>query len=656
MAALKQKKDKNNAFIITLTGPSMCGKSYIIDRIMELKEKFYVENQIIFRPASISKYTTRPYRIGEIRDMLEGKRVDVVSCEKIPDDCELKYQTYGKKYGLSLKNIKNHLDNGESPIIIINDVRVVEEIKKSFPQQVLALFLFREIPKLSSFEKIANDRGNTSKDETIDRYNKATAIYRTYIENIALFDRVILNPKRSDNSIDYAQIQIENVVKGVLDRRIKLNVKKKNTPRLFIISGNAASGKDQIIQAVNDMGKLQAHILPKYTSRMQDQTDGEEMICQYVPRRDLLAQYKLDYENELQEKEKTFKSRESEAESDAEKLVKVRAEILKERNEIKNEYDRFWDTITEEKNKQCEELRQRILNEADCKFQLSSLDLFNKNYDQLCDIYKTEGYHKKEIDPEQFLLNNPNLREQDLINLISDESSAEVDLRYDKIKDLNVNDLWKLYEKVGYHFKDIDVDSYKESMSQDFLAKFYMRNPEYIIDLEKIRDEKQEYINRKIKNQELGMTGPAYYIEYANKGWIMYENNQTLYAFAVCDISDDKQKIMFRYNHMISQDKHCVLVASLIDIFGMCKKWFRNHVVTVFAYSEISSEEFERKSKAGTVDKKMLSFEKEIYKYSKYIADYDHVTIYAESELESKSGGRTEELIDQIFRLFRYYA
>ena len=488
MAALKQKKDKNNAFIITLTGPSMSGKSYVIDRIMELKEKFYVENQIIFRPASIPKYTTRPYRIEEIRDMSEGKRVDVVSCEKIPDDCELKYQTYGKKYGVSLKNIKRHLDNGESPIIIINDVRVVEEIKKSFPQQVLALFLFREIPKLSSFEKTANVRGNTSKDETIDRYNKATAIYRTYIENIALFDRVILNPNRSDNSIDYAQIQIENVVKGVLDGRIKLNVKKKNAPRLFIISGNAASGKDQIIQAVNDMGKLQAHILPKYTSRMQDQTDGEEMICQYVPRRDLLAQYKLDYENELQEKEKTFKSRESEAECDAERIEKVRAEILKERNEIKNEYDRFWDAITEEKNKQCEDLRQRILNEADCKFQLSSLDLFNKNYDQLCGIYKTEGYHKKEIDPEQFLLNNPNLSEQDLINLISDESSAEVDLRYDKIKDLNVNDLWKLYEKEGYHFKDIDVNSYKESMSQDFLAKFYMRNPEYIIDLEKSKN------------------------------------------------------------------------------------------------------------------------------------------------------------------------
>ena len=97
MTALKQKKNKNNAFIITLTGPSMSGKSYIIDRIMELEEKLYIENRIIFHPASISKYTTRPFRIEEIRDMLEGKRVDVESCEKIPDDCELKYQTYGKK-------------------------------------------------------------------------------------------------------------------------------------------------------------------------------------------------------------------------------------------------------------------------------------------------------------------------------------------------------------------------------------------------------------------------------------------------------------------------------------------------------------------------------------------------------------------------------
>ena len=652
---IAQMKNKNNSFIITLTGPSMSGKSYIIDRIMELEEKLYVEKKIIFHPVNIPKYTTRSYRIEEIESIENGKRVDVKTCDKIPDDCELRYQTYGKKYGLSINSIKNHLKNGETPIIIINDVRVVEEIKKCFPNQVLALFLFREIPKLSSFEKIANERGNASENETLDRFNKATAIYRTYIENIALFDRVILNPNRTSSSDDYAQIQIENVILGVLNGKIKLSTKKKKEPKLFIISGNAASGKDEIIQAVNEMGKLQTHIIPKYTSRMQDETDGEEMICQYVPKEELLYKYKIEYFQELREKECGFNLREKEAAGDIDKLVIVRAEILEERRKIENEYQRFWQAVTKYKEVQCEQIRKRILNEADKKYQLSSLDLFNKSYGELCEIYKMEHYHKKNVDIKNFFLDNQDLSEQDLVNLISNEADPEVDLCYDKIKNLKEKELWRLYEKEGYHSKEVNINSLKEQFSQKFMNKFYMHNPKYIIDLEKIYDENQQYIKQKIKNQELGMTGPAYYIEYENKGWVMYENNQTLYAFDICEIANGKPNIPFRYNNMKEENKHCVLVASLIDIFDICKKWFKNQVVTVFAYSEISSEEFEKKSKAGTVDKKMVNFEKEIYKYSKYIADYDHVTIYAESELKSASGGRTEELIDQIFRLFRYY-
>lgn len=652
---LKSKKE-NDAFIITLTGPSMCGKSYIIDRIMELEEKLYFQNKIEFHPVNIPKYTTRPYRLEEIESLQMGKRIDVITCDKIPDDCELIYQTYGKKYGLSIKKVKDFLQNGQSPIIIINDVRVVEEIKKAFPQKVLALFLFREIPKLSSFEKIANERGNSSENETMDRYNKATTIYHTYIENIALFDRVILNPSRTNNSEDYAKIQIENVIMGVIKGKIKLGTKKKKGPKLFIISGNAASGKDEIIQAVNEMGNLQASIIPKYTSRMQDETDGEEMICQFVPKEELLNKYKIEYTQELKEKELIFKQKEDEAINEPDKLVKVRADILQEKRQIKNEYQRFWRAVSNYKNLQCDHLRNRILEEADKKHQLSSLDLFNKNYKELRDIYRMDGYHKKNTDIENFLLNNINLSEQDLINLITDEAEPEVDLCYDKIKNLKEKELWNLYEKEGYHSKNINVPLLKENFSQDLLNKFYMHNPQYILNLEEIRNNQQQYIKKIIKKQEIGMTGPAYYIEHNNRGWIMYENNQTLYAFDICNVLGENEKESYRYKGMIKSDKHCVLVASLIDIFSMCKKWFNNQVVTVFAYSEISSEEFEKKSKAGTIDKKIVNFEKEIYKYSKYISDYDHVTIYAESEMESKSGGRTEELIDQIFRLFRYYS
>lgn len=54
------------------------------------------------------------------------------------------------------------------------------------------------------------------------------------------------------------------------------------TPKLFIVVGNPASGKDQLIRAVNTLGKLHADIVPKHTDRPQRIDDGNEMICKYI--------------------------------------------------------------------------------------------------------------------------------------------------------------------------------------------------------------------------------------------------------------------------------------------------------------------------------------------------------------------------------------
>lgn len=49
--------------------------------------------------------------------------------------------------------------------------------------------------------------------------------------------------------------------------------------RVFLIVGVPGSGKDVLIQAVNDMGVLHAKIVPKHTSRNRQSDDGTEMIC-----------------------------------------------------------------------------------------------------------------------------------------------------------------------------------------------------------------------------------------------------------------------------------------------------------------------------------------------------------------------------------------
>lgn len=53
----------------------------------------------------------------------------------------------------------------------------------------------------------------------------------------------------------------------------------KSTSKIFIVIGTPGSGKDLLIQAVNDLGSLHATIVPKHTTRKRQADDGGEMIC-----------------------------------------------------------------------------------------------------------------------------------------------------------------------------------------------------------------------------------------------------------------------------------------------------------------------------------------------------------------------------------------
>jgi len=55
------------------------------------------------------------------------------------------------------------------------------------------------------------------------------------------------------------------------------------TPRLFLVVGNPASGKDELIAAVNVIGSLHAEIVPKHTNRKWHADDYNEMICEKIP-------------------------------------------------------------------------------------------------------------------------------------------------------------------------------------------------------------------------------------------------------------------------------------------------------------------------------------------------------------------------------------
>lgn len=174
------------ANIITLTGASHCGKSYV-------RNMFLQEANDHFKPVLFVKETTRAERVNDD---------DVIHVDNISDKCDFVYEQYGVRYGFSLGDLYRHLKVGESPIIVVNDVRAVEDLQTAAGDFVVSLFVYRRPPILKAFEneEIARMRDVCGKEEqehallsAKTRMEKAGAIHRIYIENIHLFNNVILN-------------------------------------------------------------------------------------------------------------------------------------------------------------------------------------------------------------------------------------------------------------------------------------------------------------------------------------------------------------------------------------------------------------------------------------------------------------------------------
>jgi len=194
------------AFVVTLTGPSQCGKSTI-------RNFFLANDDEKFKPVIFKKFTTRPARASED---------DAVCVLEMPKECDLVYEQYGVRYGFRFDDLYDHLEKGESPIVVLNDVRAVEDVRIALWPQVISLFLYRQPPNKDAFITEEKSRAKSDADEEMvlaaaqTRYDKAKAIYRIYIENIHLFDHVVLNT----DDIKYTESQVEKIV-GKLTRMVK---------------------------------------------------------------------------------------------------------------------------------------------------------------------------------------------------------------------------------------------------------------------------------------------------------------------------------------------------------------------------------------------------------------------------------------------------
>lgn len=182
--------------VITLTGPSGCGKSTAVRYFLSYRMSGW-------SPRVIPKYTTREPRVDDGRE--------IICVDEIPEFCDVVYEQYGVRYGLALQHLFDAVSAGHTAIVIVNDVRAVEDIRLSLGRLVRSLFVFRDSPNFERLDALGKSRGVRDEETMRRRFRKAQAIYRIYIENIYLFDHVLINW----STRQYLRAQVGQVLRGL---------------------------------------------------------------------------------------------------------------------------------------------------------------------------------------------------------------------------------------------------------------------------------------------------------------------------------------------------------------------------------------------------------------------------------------------------------
>lgn len=209
----------------------------------------------------LPKYTTREARKNDD----EG----IITVKELPEGCEYCYEQYGKWYGLSPRLLAEYRKNGKIPTVIINNPKVLKQLRSKFGSSMKSYFVHRRKPSRGEFTEIyLRERGGVPNPDVIEkRYQGALDIYSMYPNEIMLFDNIIFNV---GDGFD----EVTNILHQIFEEPKEPRNLQGN--KIYVIAGGPGSGKKILVQRANDVGCLQVQ---KHADRKRNPEDGTEIIC-----------------------------------------------------------------------------------------------------------------------------------------------------------------------------------------------------------------------------------------------------------------------------------------------------------------------------------------------------------------------------------------
>lgn len=321
------RKEQHVLYIIM--GASGSGKTTLLQYIV-------YEKNLCNAAIKYSTRKTRPDEIGNDGRLLMRDDVRHLPLKKLEKKCDVLYEINNNKYGVNTKEIIKGLDSdSKGLVLILSNVRAIKFLKKKVEDEghlVKVIYLLsrmdseteftrtwqkrvaEELTKadnLSAVNKKVKDINGKIEKELLSfvsnlqknplelkiegvtklcnavtnllpqsesgkkRSEKIRLMFTQYVNNIGLFDYVILNTSTKEDMFK----QAINIIKYNNDTNKQRLAKHKllKGPIVFVLCASPKSGKGTLMENLNIMGSSQIQITPKYADRdpaPNDKRDG----------------------------------------------------------------------------------------------------------------------------------------------------------------------------------------------------------------------------------------------------------------------------------------------------------------------------------------------------------------------------------------------
>jgi guanylate kinase len=186
----KKEIDSNVALgstcrIIIIAAGSFSGKDDLVNAMIHIEPN---------KVSAYQKGTTRPKKSGD-KDELKHYNDKV-----LPVSYDIVYEKNGYKYGISTKDIWKELSYEKIILLVLSDLESIKQMKKKFNQICSVVYLHANIDK----EELEKARTELSEGEFYKREKSISELHTTYVDNMGVFDHVLLNTSESEDLYEQA--------------------------------------------------------------------------------------------------------------------------------------------------------------------------------------------------------------------------------------------------------------------------------------------------------------------------------------------------------------------------------------------------------------------------------------------------------------------